>query len=136
MPRNQRTNLAEVKEMDIGNIYKKLNDARMDAAVGIKHVAVASGQELGYHVAEITRQVAPHVHLHGDEIYHVLSGRGVMYIGQTKFKDEAPVNVKWEKPYDVIPGDVFNIPEGYAHSLKNSGDQPLIVAFMCPHTHL
>jgi mannose-6-phosphate isomerase-like protein (cupin superfamily) len=122
--------------MNKGNIYKKISEAKLDEAVGIKHAAVVEGEDLGYHVAEISKQVGAHVHKFGDEIYHVLEGTGSMHAGRTDFDGDKPVKVNWEEPFDVGPGDVFNIPGGYAHSLKNTGDKPLLIAFICPHTHL
>ena len=118
--------------MEIGNIDKKLKEASEDPKVKIKHASVVEGLHIGYHVAEINQQVQAHAHKEGDELYHVLKGKGLMYIGKVKFEREKPVKVEWERPVKVEINDVFNIPGGYAHSLKNIGGKPLVIGFICP----
>lgn len=122
--------------MKIGNINTALKGAPEDLTVKIKHAPVVEGKYIGYHVAEINQQVQAHVHRTGDELYHVLKGKGLMYVGKVDFEGDKPVKVEWETPVSVKPNDVFNIPEGYAHSLQNAGGKPLIIGFICPHTHL
>ncbi|MBL7160329.1 MAG: hypothetical protein ISS93_00560 [Candidatus Aenigmarchaeota archaeon] len=122
--------------MDIHNIDRKLGQSVLDPMVGIKIVSVVRGRKDGYHVAEINRQVNAHVHKGGDEFYHILSGLGIMRIGKVTFKDNKPAEVDWLPPSNVSQNDVFVVPEGYAHSLKNKEDKPLIIGFICPHSHL
>jgi oxalate decarboxylase/phosphoglucose isomerase-like protein (cupin superfamily) len=123
--------------MELGNIYKKLKEVKMDLAVGIKHTLVVEGDLIGYHVAEISggTRVKAHFHTKGDEIYHVLKGMGRMYVGRTR-KEGEMIITDWEAK-DVKKDDVFNIPEGYAHSLENvKEDESLIIGFICPHSHV
>jgi len=122
--------------MEVKNIYEALKTAPEDPKVNIKHALVVEGKNIGYHVAEVSQQVQAHVHRNGDEIYHVLKGEGLMHVGKVTFKGDKPVKVVWAPPVKVKPDDVFNITEGHAHSLKNTGKTPLIISFICPHTHL
>ncbi len=62
--------------MIINNITESLKNAIKDPLVGIPHSQVSKGLQLGYHVASIENMVSPHVHLEGDEIYHILEGEG------------------------------------------------------------
>ncbi len=102
----------------------------------IKHAAVIEGAEIGYHVAEVKEKVAPHVHRYGDELYVVLKGTGKISIGKAFFERDKVKETKWEAPLEVRENDVFNIPAGYVHSLENTADTPLIISFICNHTHL
>lgn len=122
--------------METKNIEIELTNAPYDPAVGIKRIPLVDGEHFGYHVAEVQTQVNAHVHRNGDETYHVLKGRGEIHVGPVTFKDNQPISVEWEKPTLVGPGDVFNIPQGYAHCLKNAGLDPLIIIFVCPPQHL
>ncbi len=120
----------------VQNLVASLQKVTLDPVVGIKTVSVAMGNEVGYYAAEITAHVQAHVHRHGDELYHILEGNGFVYLGKVEFEDGFPVNVTWEVPLRVKTNDVFNIPEGHAHSLVNAGERPLIIGFICPQTHL
>jgi mannose-6-phosphate isomerase-like protein (cupin superfamily) len=122
--------------MDLKNIELELTKEPLDSAVGIKRIALIDGEHFGYHVAEIQTQVNAHVHRQGDETYHVLKGKGEIHLGQATFHDNQRITVEWEKPVEVRPGDVFNISQDYAHCLKNTGTEPLIIIFVCPPQHL
>lgn len=117
-------------------MFNSLKDAKKDDTVGISHSIVSSGGKLGYHVASIEKNVSAHVHMEGDEIYHILEGEGEMMIGKAVVERGEVIDVDWEKSYPVKKNDVFNIPEGYAHTLKNTPNSDLIIGFICPHTHL
>ncbi|MFH1786542.1 MAG: cupin domain-containing protein [archaeon] len=121
--------------MEIRNIDEVLREALEDPAVAIKHGIVIKGQTMGYHVAEIGKQVQAHVHFNGDEFYHVLSGEGEMNIGEVK-KGMKVIRTNWEAPVKVKENDVFIVPERYAHSLVNKGKERLVIAFVCPASHL
>ena len=122
--------------MNLKNIETELEKAPLDPEVGIKRIALIDGEQFGYHVAEVQTQVNAHVHRNGDETYHVIKGRGEIHVGPVTFKDNQPISVEWHKPTLVGPGDVFNIPQGYAHCLKNAGLDPLVIIFVCPPEHL
>ncbi len=122
--------------MKIKNVHEALKEAKEDETVKIRLVPVAEGKDIGYHVAEIKEKVQAHVHTRGDELYHILKGEGTMHVGEVIFEGNEIVKVEWEKPMKVKEHDVFNIPEGYAHCLENTGSVPLVIGFICPHSHL
>jgi mannose-6-phosphate isomerase-like protein (cupin superfamily) len=71
--------------------------------------------------------VTPHHHLATEEIYYILSGAGEMTVG-----DETRA---------VGPGDAVYIPLRSAHTLKNTGREPLTLLLVCgpayaPEDHL
>ncbi|MFH2028204.1 MAG: cupin domain-containing protein [Nanoarchaeota archaeon] len=116
--------------MKIKNLFKELEKAELDEKVGIRHAIVADGDELGMHIAEIHDHVNAHVHMKGDEIYLILKGKGEMHTA--KFGEV----INWDEPKIVEKDDVFVIGEKQVHHLKNIGDTPLVISFICPHTHL
>lgn len=122
--------------MNLKNIETELAKAPLDPEVGIKRIALVDGEQFGYHVAEIQTHVNAHVHRQGDETYHILKGRGEIHVGPVTLADNHPLTVEWESPITVVTGDVFNIPQGYAHCLKNVGPDPLVIIFVCPPEHL
>src|SRR5918911_3194736 len=63
--------------------------------------ALKPGSAIGYHEQ------------HEDEIYYVLSGRGVMTIDG--------------KPFDVGPGDAILTRPGSSHGLKQTGAEDLVI---------
>ena len=56
----------------------------------------------------------PHT-LAQSEVYHILSGRGVMLLG--------------DEQAEVGPGDTIYIPPRAVQSIRNTGDEPLV--FLC-----
>jgi len=64
-----------------------------------------------------------HRHLRSEELYHVTTGRGLMYLDGESF--------------DIEPGDTLCIPPGAAHRVTNTGEEPL--AILCcsspPYSH-
>ena len=63
------------------------------------------------------KSVTPHHHEVLEEIYYILSGAGVMTIG-----DETRA---------VGAGDAIYIPTGQRHTLTNTGTEPLRVVLVC-----
>lgn len=119
------------------SISEALAKAPLDKKVGIRHAVLAEGKRWAYHVAEVKNIVAPHVHMHGGETYYILSGKGIMHTGLVN-AGNGGVNAVWDKnlTLKVNAGDSFLIPPGYAHSLENTGDGPLLIAFRCPDSYL
>ncbi|MDT5140445.1 MAG: hypothetical protein QOG19_1639 [Mycobacterium sp.] len=74
------------------------------SSVSLAHATVAPAAETVWHRLE-----------HTDEIYFVLSGRGVMSVG--------------EESREVGPGDAVWIPAGVPQRIQNPGPDPL--AFLC-----
>jgi len=60
-------------------------------------------------------RTTPHHHVKTEEIYYVLSGRGLMQVGE----ETAPVG----------PGDAIAIPPGATHQITNTGGE--VLKFLC-----
>jgi mannose-6-phosphate isomerase-like protein (cupin superfamily) len=61
--------------------------------------------------------VIAHHHLHTEEIYYILSGRGVMSVGDER--------------QEVGAGDAVYIPAGARHTLENTGDEAMRIVLVC-----
>jgi len=61
--------------------------------------------------------VTPHHHRQIEEVYYVVSGRGVMTVGREQ--------------HEVGPGDAIFIPRLHRHTLKNTGDEPMRLLLVC-----
>ena len=61
--------------------------------------------------------VRPHYHRDLEEIYYVVSGNGIMTVG--------------EKSREVSAGDAVYIPKGHCHSLKNTGAESIRLILVC-----
>lgn len=61
--------------------------------------------------------VGAHHHETTEEIYYILSGTGVMTIGDER--------------QSVGAGDAIFIPPGNVHSLRNAGDEPMTLLLVC-----
>lgn len=78
-----------------------------------------------------------HFHAVGSEDYAVVSGQGTLYWGKVKTDEKfGEFRIYQEPPVTVKTGDSFVIPEGYAHQLKSTGDEELVIVFGCPDHHL
>jgi mannose-6-phosphate isomerase-like protein (cupin superfamily) len=62
---------------------------------------------------------APHYHPRAEEIYYILRGAGSLRID--------------EETRDVGVGDAIAIPPGAVHTIRNTGDEPLIFLCCCAH---
>jgi mannose-6-phosphate isomerase-like protein (cupin superfamily) len=61
--------------------------------------------------------VSPHHHREVEEIYYLVSGRGLMTVG--------------DETREVGAGDAVYIPRGHRHSLKNNGIEPIRLILVC-----
>ena len=61
--------------------------------------------------------VTPHHHNQLEEIYYILSGRGVMTVGDEK--------------REVSAGDAVYVPRGHRHTLENTGDEAIRLLVVC-----
>jgi mannose-6-phosphate isomerase-like protein (cupin superfamily) len=61
--------------------------------------------------------VTPHYHRDLEEIYYIVSGFGLMTVG--------------ENSREVSAGDAVYIPRGHRHSLKNTGSEPIKLILVC-----
>jgi mannose-6-phosphate isomerase-like protein (cupin superfamily) len=63
------------------------------------------------------RAVTPHHHNQLEEIYYILSGRGLMTVGDEK--------------REVGAGDAIYVPRGHKHTLENTGAEPIRLLVAC-----
>jgi mannose-6-phosphate isomerase-like protein (cupin superfamily) len=61
--------------------------------------------------------VAPHYHQEMEEIYYILSGRGVMSVGDER--------------REVAAGDAVYVPRLTRHTLENTSDEPIRLLVVC-----
>ncbi|HVF90934.1 MAG TPA: cupin domain-containing protein [Blastocatellia bacterium] len=61
--------------------------------------------------------VTPHHHDRLEEVYYIISGRGVMSVGDERS--------------EVGPGDAIYIPRGTRHTLANTGSEPVKLLLVC-----
>jgi mannose-6-phosphate isomerase-like protein (cupin superfamily) len=61
--------------------------------------------------------VPPHYHRELEEIYYVLSGNGLMTVG--------------DESREVGPGDAIYVPRGERHTLKNTGNRDIKLLLVC-----
>jgi len=61
--------------------------------------------------------VTPHHHREIEEIYYIVSGRGLMTVG--------------EETRQVSAGDSIYVPRGQRHSLANNGTEPIRLILVC-----
>lgn len=72
---------------------------------------------LAEEVLPVGRAVGRHHHLLTEEIYYILQGRGRMTIGS--------------EVREVAAGDAVYIPLNEAHTLENTGDEPIRLLLVC-----
>jgi oxalate decarboxylase/phosphoglucose isomerase-like protein (cupin superfamily) len=101
--------------------------------VGIRHAKIQGCAAYSTHVAQIPSQVGCHYHSQGDEDYAVVQGQGILFFGKVEGQQVMPE--AW-RSIAVTTGDSFVIPEGFAHQLRRTGDEDLIILFGCPDSHL
>ena len=71
---------------------------------------------MGYTVIYPTGKTTGHAHDDMEEIYYILTGKGVMEIDDDKF--------------DIKAGDAFYVPFGAFHVTYNTGNEPLAMAWV------
>jgi mannose-6-phosphate isomerase-like protein (cupin superfamily) len=118
----------------ITNWEKALNHAKADSAVGIRIAPLTEDIYFGMYVTEIlpSKKVGAHYHQEGIEVYSILSGYGILHTALPDHQND-PIDIR-SKP--VKAGDFFNIHPGVIHQLANTGNEPLILVFGCPASHL
>jgi mannose-6-phosphate isomerase-like protein (cupin superfamily) len=116
------------------NYQEALKKAVADPKVNIKIAPLTGDDSFSLFVTEIPSkgQVGAHYHEEGLETYQILSGKGLMYVG-----NPLPDNsVEWLDPIPVKDGDFFTIPKRMVHQLRNPFDEKLVLVFGCPKSHL
>lgn len=106
---------------------------------GITAMRSDAGQVYRFYAARVLppdsdapNYVNPHVHQHGEEPYHFLSGAG----GEMNSGRISSGRVRWSPATRVGPGDTVVIREGEVHSFRNNGTEPADFVFACPDSHL
>lgn len=115
--------------------HSALAKAERDVAVGIRHAELGGDSSWRLHVAEISGKIACHVHHQGHEVYEIVSGSGVMLSGPVEKSGQSQKVARCDS-LAVKAGDVFSVPEGFAHQLVRDGAEPLIIIFACSDNHL
>lgn len=124
---------ARNKGLQIVNALQRLQDeAVRDPAVGIRIATVLDTAEWSWHVTELApkQAVAPHYHRHGDEIYFVLAGSGLIH---TWPADQTEASAASQR---VEACATFVIAPHTVHRLENTETEPLILLFACSPSHL
>lgn len=98
------------------NIYSEIEKAKVDPEVGISISPIIEKEEVSFHIAIIKDKIKEHFHKERDEIYFIIKGEGKLKIDEEEEK--------------VKTGDVILIQKGSKHALKNTGTEPLILAFI------
>lgn len=114
---------------------KALMSATLDSVAGIKHAELCGDSSRRLHVAEISDKVTCHVHLCGCEAYEIVSGGGKLLSGPVSKTGGVYLPIRYDS-LTVKAGDVFNVPENFAHQLVRVGNEPLIIIFACSDSHL
>ena len=63
------------------------------------------------------RAVTPHHHRELEEIYYIVSGSGVMRVG--------------DEQQEVFAGDAIYVPRGHTHTLENTGNEAIRLLVVC-----
>ncbi len=118
----------------INNLYKMIETTELDPEVGIRVGHLSGGEEFSFFGALIAphTDLSAHCHKSGDEIYMIMEGNGLMYLGELN----SGGNVVWEPPFSIKKGDCFTVGAGNVHQLCNNTYQNLIAVFGCPKSHL
>lgn len=77
------------------------------------------------------KKLPAHYHHTGGEIYHVVSGEGLMDTGWVK-----DTSVVWTASFPIKAGDIFEVPPTMVHKLSNSGIKSLRLIFITSPSHL
>lgn len=130
-------------------IKQKLDESTYNSSLGIRLIKIATMDVSGKEVTLIAvkldpgKQLIPHLHEIDGEICIPLS-EGLMTLGKAirdekgdyKVDHEAKIMVEWEESQKIYPGKPIEIAPGIAHHLLAPKDQPIIVFFLLPATHL
>ncbi len=116
------------------NIDDILAGAATDYAVGVKVIPMAGNERLSLLAAEVGtgKELKPHYHKNSIEIYFIEQGTGIMKLGDLK----ADGDVQWTDIFDVKKGDCVTISPNQVHTLRNTGEENLIIIVGCPMTNI
>ena len=105
----------------------------MDAQTGIKLIKMTGNSNISVYAAEIApdTELRPHYHQQGIETYQILSGKGIMRIG-----DLRDGFISWRPDIEVTRGACFSIEEYWVHQIVNHTSEKLLAIFSCPESHV
>ena len=116
--------------MDFIDWQHALEHCKYDETAGIKIAKLAGDSQFSTYLTSIDKgkSVNPHYHKQGDEHYHIICGRGEITLTDIKSKTQTTTAVNQHSSF-VVPANTL-------HTLKNIGDELLILMFSCPEDHL
>jgi len=130
------------------------NAGEFDRAVGIQVAPIEEEVVDGITIRDSAARVAPdvqvgaHVHFGGDvdkerplrglEVYKILGGEGLMFLGYPNGKQdpEGRLLIDWDEPIPVSTGSFIPVRPGQAHSLYNPGKRDLVFVFSGSPDHI
>lgn len=118
------------------NYIEALQSAVLDPSVGIQIAPLTSDdQAFCLFVTNILpgKKVGAHYHQQGVEIYGIMQGSGQLYTSKQIDENNRCSQIT---STPVKSGDFFNINAQTAHQLVNTGNEPLVLIFGCPPSHL
>ena len=102
----------------------KMDEARLERILGGPIKILATPETVGsknivlvYGLFGPGEGLVPHIHPSSEEIYHVVRGKGTVYVGREK------------KVRPIDAGMTLYIPPGEIHFVRNTGEKTLEVAF-------
>lgn len=118
--------------MEIFNISQLFTHLKQDEQSDIKTLKLLDGT-MSFLIAELQagKKLSAHYHNEGSEIYHILSGKGSMEIGELSDN-----TVIWSNCFKVKSGDVFEVKPRIVHRLSNDSSEALRIIFFAPPSHL
>lgn len=118
--------------MEKFNIDNSFSQLTQDEKSDIQLLQLIGGNN-SFLIAELKpgKVLPAHYHNEGSEIYHVLSGTGLMETGTM-----VDAKTVWETCTEIRKGDVFEITQTTVHRLSNQGEEKLRLVFITPSSHL
>ena len=108
-------NAADTTEQVIVQIDEILKENPLKPGEKAQTIKIAEDNTVSLLVLRVTEGVwvKPHIHKKHDEIVYVIKGTAQMLI-----------NDKW---FDIKPGSLHFNPMGKVHSVKNTGNEPMVI---------
>ena len=112
----------EIKNIDHVPAFTTKDGSEIRELLAHRNASITN-QSLAEARLPVGQSTTPHFHHRTEEIYYIISGIGVMRIGE----ESSPVG----------PGDAIAIPPGLVHQITNTGEQTLVFLCCCapPYEH-
>lgn len=105
-PRSLRANVSEREKDVLRDTYYLINNQN----------SPSRRLSMGYTIIYPTGSTTGHIHDDMEETYYVISGKGVMVVGQDRF--------------EIEQGDALYVPPGEYHTTYQRGNMPLVVLWV------